>query len=138
MPYAMYSPITVIDTTARKATGTPAELPFSAGSVTIKATTAIRITALNGTRSLLTLLHRRQPGIAPSRLNAKHMREALVRHAMPQNSWPTVEMIRISLTQLAFIAVVNTAITDPAPYPFVALLIVPTCVAANVIASRTM
>ncbi len=42
--------------------------------------------------------HRLWPGTAPSRENANVMREALVTHAMPQNSWPTVE---IRITALA-------------------------------------
>ena len=36
----------------------------------IAAQTAMKITALNGILRLLTLLQIRQPGIAPSRLNA--------------------------------------------------------------------
>ena len=48
------------------------------------------ITALNGTRVALTRREQcRQPGIARSRENAKHVREALVRQAAPQKNWPT-------------------------------------------------
>ena len=42
--------------------------------------------------------HRLCPGTAPSRENANVIREALVTHAMPQNSWPMVE---IRITALA-------------------------------------
>jgi hypothetical protein len=41
------------------------------------------------------------------------MREALVRHALPQKIWPTVEMIRISFTQPVVIAASKTAIELP-------------------------
>src|SRR4051794_947270 len=99
--------------------------------------TAMKMTAAAGTRRLLTRLQIRQPGMAPSRLNAKHMREALVRHAAPQNSWPTVEMIRISLNQLELNASWRIATETYAP-PAAALLIAGTFWTANVIASSRM
>ncbi len=34
---------------------------------------------------------------------------------MPQNSWPIVEMMSTSLTQLVSMALTNTAIDEPAP-----------------------
>ena len=40
-----------------------------------------------------------EPGIAPSRLNANVIREALVRQAVVQKSWPAVEMNRIRKCQ---------------------------------------
>ena len=46
------------------------------------ATTAEAITALAGTRLASTLRRKREPGIAPSRLNAKVIRDALVRQAV--------------------------------------------------------
>ena len=49
-------------------------------------------TALAGIRVVGLTLTSREPGIAPSRLNANVIREALVRHAVVQNSWPAVEI----------------------------------------------
>src|SRR4051812_8091960 len=65
---------------------------ISAGSVITPASTATSITALAGTRFALTFDQMAEPGIAPSRLNAKVIREALVRQATVQNSWPQAEM----------------------------------------------
>ncbi len=42
----------------------------------------------------------REPGIAPSRLNANVIREALVRQAVVQNSWPAVEISSTMKCQL--------------------------------------
>ena len=68
-------------------------MPFSAGSVRISANTQLPTIARRpGSRLWLTRLHSRQPGTAPSRENAYIMREQLVTQAMPQNSWPIVEM----------------------------------------------
>ena len=51
------------------------------------------MTALAGIRVLAcTLESHDDPGIAPSRLNAKVIREALVRHAVVQKSCPAVEI----------------------------------------------
>src|SRR3954447_5579811 len=105
--------MTAIETTAKNATGMPAALPNAAGIVMIAAHTAMNSTALRGTRLALTLLQCRDPGIAPSRLNAKAMRDALVRHAIPQNICPTVEMIRISFTHDVLSAFSRTAIELP-------------------------
>src|SRR4051794_36379482 len=103
----------------------------------IAAQMAMKSTALAGTRLVLTFLHTRQPGIAPSREKAKHMREALVRHAAPQNSCPTVEMIRTSLTQAADIAVLRIAIDTY--WPAAACSLMPLMsVAAKVSASSTI
>src|SRR3954470_5784766 len=128
----MYRPIVVIETTAKNAHGTPAALPVSAGSVMTSAATATARTASAGTRRLSTRLHRRQPGMARSRENAYHVRDALVRPAMPQNSWPMVEMRITSSAHPEPIELVNTEIDVPP-----ALLIAGTSAAANVIASRT-
>src|SRR5919199_1323345 len=130
--YATYRPIVVIDTTALNAHGTPAALPPSAGRVMISAQTATASTEYSGTRRLSTLLQIRQPGIARSRENACHVREALVRPAMPQNTWPIVEIRITASAHPELIALVNTD-SDVPP----ALLIAPTSVAANVIASST-
>src|SRR3954447_2832363 len=75
----------------------------------------------------------RQPGIARSRENAYVMREQLVTHAMPQNSWPIVAMITMTLSQPPESAVENTASEEPKP-----ALMPSTSVAANVIASSTI
>src|SRR3954466_15025417 len=128
----MYSPITPIDTTAVNATVRPSLLPFSAGSVRISASAATAITALNGIRLSLTRLQSRQPGTAPSRLNAYILREALVMQLMPQNSWPQTAMISTNLTQPVPMAFSNTANTVPPPS-----VTLPASAAANVIASST-
>src|SRR5919199_2977831 len=128
----MYRPITVIETTAKKAHGIPAALPLSAGSVTMTQKAETARTELRGTRRLSTVLQIRQPGIARSRENAYHVRDALVRPAMPQNTWPIVEIRITASAHPELIALVNTD-SDVPP----ALLIAPTSVAANVIASST-
>src|SRR3954468_18312319 len=131
--YAMYSPITPIDTTAVKATVTPSLLPFSAGSVIRNATNATAMTALNGMRRWLTLLQVRQPGTAPSRLNAYIIRDALVMQLMPQKNCPITQMIRMNSTQPVLIEFSKTAKTVPPP----SLTFAGSC-AANVIASSTI
>ena len=66
---------------------------FSAGSVMMMPMAVTNMTALAGILVFgLTLASQAEPGIAPSRLNAKVIREALVRHAVVQNSWPAVEI----------------------------------------------
>src|SRR5262249_27907076 len=107
-------------------------LPLSAGSVRISASTATAITALNGIRFWLTRLQSRQPGTAPSRLNAYIIRDALVMQLMPQNSWPQTAMISTNLTQPRSIAFSNTANRVPPPSETLS-----TSAAANVIASST-
>src|SRR3954470_21001454 len=119
--------MTPIETTAVNATVTPSLLPLSAGRVRTSAITATAMTALNGMRLESTRLQIRQPGTAPSRLNAYIMRDALVMHAMPQNSWPMTAMMRMSFTQLVSIELSNTANTVPPP-----LVTSPGFAAANV------
>src|SRR6202012_3677728 len=89
--------MTEMEGTARKATGSPAWLPLNAGMVMMNAHTATNTTAQLGVLFRLSLRHRLWPGTAPSRENAKVMREALVTQAMPQNSWPMVEMTSTAL-----------------------------------------
>ena len=50
-----------------------------------------------------------------SRENAYQVRDALVRPAAPQNSWPTVAMIRTSFAAQLSSALVKIAPTKPAP-----------------------
>src|ERR1035441_3439169 len=50
------------------------------------------------------------PGIAPSRENAKVIRDALVTHAIPQNSWPIVEISRTALAAAVLRAASKIAI----------------------------
>src|SRR3954469_5283561 len=121
-----------MDTTALNAQGTPAALPPSAGRVMISAQTATASTEYTGTRRLSTLVHSRQPGIARSRENGYHVREALVRPAMPQKICPIVAMKITASAQPELIALVNTEIAVPPP-----ALIAFVSLAANVIASRT-
>ena len=47
------------------------------------------------------------PGTAPSRENANVMRDALVMQAMPQNSWPTVEIRTTALAADDYSAVLK-------------------------------
>ena len=54
--------------------------------------TATNTTALAGTFAAVTFDQILEPGIAPSRLNANVMREALVRQAIVQKNWPAVEI----------------------------------------------
>ncbi len=68
----------------------------SAGIVMSSAATDTAITAYSGTLSRFRRLNSHQPGIPRSRENAYQVREALVSPAAPQNSCPTVTMIRIS------------------------------------------
>jgi hypothetical protein len=121
-----------MDTTAMNAQGTPAALPLSAGRVMISAATATANTEKAGTRRLSTRLHTRQPGIARSRENAYQVRDALVSPAMPQKSWPMVDIRITSSAQPELIAVVNTDIVVP-PASLIAFV----SVAANVMASST-
>src|SRR5690349_17681957 len=125
--------MTPMETTAVKATVSPSLLPLSAGRVRMSATTATAMTALNGMRLESTLLHSRQPGTAPSRLNAYIMREALVMQLMPQKNCPTTQMMRIVFVHEVVIALSKTAKTVPPP-----LLTAFVSCAANVMASRTM
>src|SRR3954447_12448040 len=74
------------------ATYANAASPLQAGRARTKARKQISTTALAGTSLPLSLDHRRQPGTAPSRENAKSMREADVTADIPQNSWPPTAM----------------------------------------------
>ena len=76
------------------------------------------MTALNGTPSLFTFERWREPGMPRSRENAKHIREALVRQASPQNSWPTVQINSTALKPAVSSAPARTANTEPTPKPF--------------------
>src|ERR671930_2116639 len=79
--------------------------PNSAGMAMTSEATDTAITALNGTRSLLTRRNSHQPGIPRSRENAYHVRDALVRPAAPQNSCPTVAMISTSFAPQRWFAI---------------------------------
>src|SRR5947209_18795569 len=89
-------------------------------------------TAYKGTRRALTRLNNPQPGMPRSRENAYQVREALVRPAAPQNSWPTVQMIS---TNFAAHELRPVSITGIEPPPN--LVIAPTLVAVNSSASST-
>src|SRR6266511_1270040 len=78
----MYRPITVIDTTAKKAHGKPAAVPHSAGIVTMTQHTVIASTDMAGTRWRVSRTQVRQPGMARSRENAYQVRDALVKTAI--------------------------------------------------------
>ena len=80
----------------------------------IAETTETAITELNGTLWRLTRRKMVQPGIARSRENAYQVREALVRPAAPQNSWPTVAMMKISFAAQESSASMKIAPTKPA------------------------
>src|SRR5436305_8616483 len=90
------------------------------------------ITAHSGTRLAFTRRNSAHPGIPRSRENAYQVRDALVRPAAPQNSWPTVQMISTNFAAHELRPVSSTAI-DPPP----ALLIAGMFVAANSSASST-
>src|SRR5262245_603287 len=62
----------------------------------ISAAMETAITALNGTRRSLRRRKSHHPGMPRSRENAYQVRDALVRPAAPQKSWPIVA-IRITL-----------------------------------------
>ena len=64
----------------------------SAGSVMIAPITATNTTALAGTFAAVTFDQSFDPGIAPSRLNANVIRDALVRQAIVQKNCPAVEI----------------------------------------------
>ena len=69
---------------------------------------------MNGTFWRLTRRKMFHPGIARSRENAYQVREALVRPAAPQNSWPTVAMMKTSFAAHESSASVKIAPTKPA------------------------
>src|SRR6266511_2369898 len=109
----MYRPVTVIDTTAKNAHGKPAAVPHSAGIVTMTQQTVIASTDMAGTRWRVSRTQVRQPGMARSRENAYQVRDALVRPAMPQKIWPTVEIRMTVSAQPELMALVKTAIELP-------------------------
>ncbi len=76
----------------------------------ISANTQTNSTAQVGVWFFPSRRHRLCPGIAPSRENANVIREALVTHAIPQNSWPTVEIRSTALAAAELSAVVKIAI----------------------------
>src|ERR1700752_727548 len=94
----MYSPITAIEVTARNPAGLPRWFGKYAGMVMISANKTTNSTDQLGVRFFPSRRQRLWPGTAPSRENANVMRDALVTQAIPQNSWPIVE---ISSTALA-------------------------------------
>src|SRR5215217_7069490 len=65
------------------------------------------------------------------------MRDALVRHAMPQKSCPTVAIRTTSLAEPEPSAELMIAIEEPRPQPLPASLMNFVSLAANVSASRT-
>src|ERR1700756_5693106 len=87
-------------------------------------------TAYRGTRLAVRRRNNHQPGIPRSRENAYHVRDALVRPAAPQNSWPTVKMISTNFAAHALSPVLTTGIAPPP-----SLLIASTWLAANSSAS---
>src|SRR6476659_9208466 len=90
-------------------------LPNSAGIAMIREKMETAITALKGTLSRFTRRKIAQPGIARSRENAYQVREALVRHAVPQNSWPMVAIRTVSFAAHGSIELVKIAPTKPKP-----------------------
>src|ERR1700726_2120595 len=128
----MYRPITEIEVTARNATGVPRWFGKYAGNVMIAANTTTNATDHVGVRFLPRRRQRLCPGTAPSRENANVMREALVTQAIPQNSWPTVE---IRITAFAAAPLRALSMIPSAGYALVSTIFV--CVAAKVSASRT-
>ena len=84
-----------------------------AGKVMRAAIDAVTMTALAGTLFALTADHSRWPGTARSRLNANSIREALVWHAVVQNSCPAVEMNSTTATHPELIAWLKIATTAP-------------------------
>src|SRR5215213_10590879 len=99
----------------------------------ISAAAATNSTAPTGTRLWLSFVQMRHPGTARSRENANVMRDALVTQAMPQNSWPTVEMRMIVSAHPSLIALVKIAGEKPNASSIAVVF-----VAANVIASSTI
>src|ERR671921_591677 len=125
--------MTVIDTTAKNAYGNAFSSPSSAGSVITRAAMVTKITAQVGTPVFgFTRRRWRDHGRPLSRENANVIRDALVTQAIPQNSWPTVEMTTTAFSAQESRELLKMASDDPAPS-----LTAPTSVAANVIARST-
>src|SRR5690625_399501 len=89
--------------------------PLSAGSVMSAPTTATSTTAFAGTLLLETFDHSFDPGMAPSRLNAKAIRDALVRHATVQKNWPAAEINKTVPCQPWGKAWLKITFTSPPP-----------------------
>ena len=87
-------------------------LPNSAGMAITSEKNETAITALNGTLSRLTRRKIAQPGMPRSRENAYQVREALVRPAAPQKSWPMVAIRITSLAAQESSALVKIATTE--------------------------
>src|SRR5262245_28673344 len=104
----------------------PAAVLYSAGSVRTSPATLAATIALTGVPLRSTLDHNRQPGTAPSRLNAYVIRDMLVTQLIPQKNWPIVEMMMTALKKPDDRAVWNIAPEKPP-----ALLMASTSVAAN-------
>src|SRR5437763_9545797 len=100
--------------------------------VMISETAETAITAYRGTRLALILRNRVQPGIARSRENAYQVRDALVRPAAPQNSWPTVAMRMTAFAAHELNASTMSGIEPPPP-----LVTASTWLTAKSSASRT-
>src|SRR6476469_2818137 len=99
MANARYRPMTAIEVTAKNATGmisgasaVPMLTLINAGSVTMAQHTATSITAFAGTRFAVSDCHILEPGIAPSRLNAKVIRDAEVMQDVAQKTCAEAEM----------------------------------------------
>src|ERR1700758_3296355 len=99
--------MTEIEVTARNATGVPRWFGKYAGTVMTIANRHTKNTAHVGGRLTARRRRRLWPGTAPSRENANVIREALVMHAMPQNSWPTVEISTTALSAALLSAVLK-------------------------------
>src|SRR5438874_6425904 len=132
MMYARYRPTVQIAVIAKYAHGTPALVPQSAGIVMISAATETAITALNGTRRWLMRRNIHHPGIPRSREKAYQVRDALVRPAAPQNSWPTVAMRMTAFAAHELNASTMSGIEPPPP-----LVTASTWLTAKSSASRT-
>src|SRR4051794_2857118 len=101
----------------RGASAVPMFTSISAGRVTIAATTATRSTAFTGTRLAFKADHRLEPGMAPSRLNAKVIRDADVMHEVAQKNWAEAEMKSTRPAQLEPMDCTKMYATPPPPTP---------------------
>src|ERR671921_475795 len=124
--------MTVIETTAKNAYGNAFSSPSSAGSVMTSAAMQTKITAYFGTPFSSTRRRAFENGRPLSRENANVIRDALVTHAMPQKSCPSVEITTTAFSAQESSALPKIASDEPAPS-----LTASTSVAANVIASST-
>src|SRR5919201_3741102 len=114
MMYARYSPTVQMEVIAKYAHGTPF-VPQYAGMVMISDATETARTAYSGTRAWFSRRKSHQPGMPRSREKAYHVRDALVSPAAPQNSCPTVAMIRISLAPHKWLAMALVKIVPTKP-----------------------